>query len=170
MKIKYQWFLGGRVMFWVSIILFIFMLFAFATAYIIDPVKSLYMKEQSVDPTSIQELSEKYVACLGVCVDMPIEYRFVKYNNRDEDVVLLGTFHEWNGTYRINISVDLYKTARLSETVIHETRHMIVEYLRDKNIIDLTKYTEEIAQGQNEYYNSLFNSGVYLLKKYQSEE
>ena len=53
----------------------------------------------------------------------------------------------------------------LEEIVIHETRHLVVEYLKDEKIIDLTKYTEEIAQHDNSYYNSLFNNGIYLLKE-----
>ena len=53
----------------------------------------------------------------------------------------------------------------LEEIVIHETRHLVVEYLKDEKIIDLTKYTEEIAQCENSYYNNLFDSGIYLLKE-----
>ena len=103
---------------------------------------------------------------------MSVVYKFVKYNvknnpNRD---VLLGTFHEWNDTYYINISIDLFKTSILHEIVIHETRHMLVEYLKDKDIIDLTKYTEEIAQGENEKYNTLFNSGMSLFKEKEQDK
>ena len=47
---------------------------------------------------------------------------------------------------------------------------MIVEYLKDEKIIDLTKYTEEIASQNNEYYNNLFNSGVYLLKEEENSD
>lgn len=103
---------------------------------------------------------------------MPITYRFVyyKYNETAEDELLLGTFHEWNKTYYIDISADLYKMNLLDEIVIHETRHMIVEYLKDEKIIDLTKYTEEIASQNNEYYNNLFDSGVYLLKEGENSD
>ena len=38
-----------------------------------------------------------------------------------------------------------------------------------KKIIDLTKYTEEITQWENAYYNNLFNSGVYLLKEKENK-
>ena len=55
----------------------------------------------------------------------------------------------------------------LNDTIKHETRHLIVEYLRDEQIIDLTEYTEEIAYEKNIHYNNLFNSGVYLLKQEQ---
>lgn len=173
MKIKWQWFIGGRVMFWVSLIMIIVLILGFLLTYVIDPTKKIYMKEQSIDPVSIKVISEQYVRCFGIEIDKPIVYRFVRYSTRvyDEDEeILLGTFHEWNDTYYIDISVDLYKTSALSDTVRHETRHMIVEYLRDKKIIDLSKYTEEIAQEKNDRYDALFNSSVYLLKELQIKE
>lgn len=103
----------------------------------------------------------------GITVDIPVVYRFVnyKYNETAEDELLLGTFHEWSNTYYIDISAGLYNMSLLDEIVIHETRHMIVEYLKDKKIIDLTKYTEEIASQKNSHYNNLFDSSVYLLLK-----
>lgn len=159
-------------MFWLSIILMIGLMIGFSVTYIIDPVKKIYMKEQSIDPASIQELSEQYMESLGVNVDKPIVYKFVRYTTKGYDPdeeILLGTFHEWNNTYYIAISVDLYKTASLKNTVIHETRHMLVEYMRDKKNIDLVKYTEEIAQEKNTYYNHLFDSGIYLLKEKEKE-
>lgn len=90
------------------------------------------------------------------------------YNDHSEKNMLLGTFHEWNDTYYINISENLYDTKLLRETVIHETRHMIVEYLKDEKIIDLTKYTEEIASKKNIYYCSMLSNGIYLLKNLQT--
>ena len=84
--------------------------------------------------------------------------------------ILLGSFHEWNGKYYIDISIDLYNNFSLHDTVIHETRHMIVNYLKDEKIIDLDKYTEEIAQRKSYHYNVMFDSGVYLLKKLQENE
>ena len=173
-KLKWQWFLGGRIMFWVFIIIFIVLIIGFVTTYIIDPTSSLYMTKYKIDPESIEKASQSYVDGLGITIDKPIEYCFVRYRDKGYeanagDEILLGTFHEWNGVYYINISVDLYKGSLLDDIVIHETRHMIVEYLKDKKIIDLTKYTEEIAQGEKTYYNNLFNSGVYLLKEKENE-
>ncbi|MDE6947598.1 MAG: hypothetical protein K2P14_10495 [Anaeroplasmataceae bacterium] len=116
------------------------------------------------------------IICLsyGIKIDRPIVYRFVQYRDRGlisepDSKILLGTFHEWNGVYYIDISIELYQAALLKSTVIHETRHMIVEYLSDKKIINLTKYSENIAQEEDDY-NELFNSGVYLLKKSQEKE
>lgn len=175
MKLKWQWFVGGRIMFWVTIIFFIALVFVFSITYIIDPTTRLNMKVQNVDETSIREISENYVKSLGIVINKPIVYRFVKYksnNNfkaRPDDRVLLGTFHEWNNTYYIDISIDLYRMVALKDVVIHETRHMIVEYLKDENIINLDKYTEEIAQEKDNHCNDLFNDGVYLLKKYQEK-
>ena len=176
MKIKWQWFLGGRVMFWIAIIVFIGIFFGFTATYLVDPTTMFGMKVQSVDTTSIKEMSEKYVTNLGIKIDRPIIYRFVRYrDSKDiEDLdpkkeVLLGTFHEWNGTYYIDISIDLYKMYSLESIIKHETRHMIVEYLRDEKIIDLTKYTEEIASEKNIHYNYLFEQGVYLLKEFENE-
>ena len=170
MKIKWQWFLGGKVMFWVSIIMFVILIFGFVTTYIIDPTSSLYMTKYKINPVSIEEISKDYMTNLGITIDKPIKYCFVRYKDKGyeadpEEEILLGTFHEWNGVYYINISVDLYKSSMLEEIVIHETRHLVVEYLKDEKIIDLTKYTEEIAQHENSYYNSLFNNGIYLLKE-----
>lgn len=167
MKLKWQWFLGGPVMFWIAIILFIFLLVGFIFTYIIDIASLINVELQNVDTESISKISEEYVESLGITIDKPIEYRFVhfKYNDKNEDRVLLGGFHKWNNTYYIDISVDLYRLSTLKETVIHETRHMLVEYLKDENIIDLTDYTEEIAESENNYYNNLFNSGIYLWKK-----
>ena len=173
MKIKWQWFIGGRVMFWVSLVMIIGLILGFILTYVIDPTKKIYMKEQSIDPISIKNISEQYVRGLGIEIDKPIVYRFVRYNTREYDEneeILLGTFHEWNNIYYINISVDLYKTTALNDIVIHETRHMLVEYMRDKKILDLSKYTEEIAQEKDESYNNLFNSGMYLLKEHQIKE
>lgn len=169
MKIKYQWFVGGKTMFWVSIILFIIMIIGFSITYIIDPVEKIYLKPQGVDPTSIKELSEQYVSCYDIKIDKPIIYRFVRYQDKTDEI-LLGTFHEWNGTYYIDISVDLYKSSQLVATVLHETRHMIVEYCRDQGVIDLSKYTEEIAQEESEYYKTLFNCAVHLLQEKQEKE
>ena len=166
MKIKWQWFLGGKVMFWVSIIIFIILIFGFITTYIIDPTSNLYiLNKYEINPVSIEQISKDYITNLGITIDKPVKYCFVRYKADPEEEILLGTFHEWNGAYYINISVDLYKNSRLEEIVIHETRHMVVEYLKDKKIIDLTKYTEEIAQHKNSYYNNLFDSGIYLLKE-----
>lgn len=163
-------------MFWLSIILFIVLIFIFIITYIINPLEWVYMKKQNIDETSIRVISEEYVEELGIEINKPIVYRFVRYNT-DKGFkeppgteVLLGTFHEWNGTYYINISVDLYKLSRLQEVVKHETRHMIVEYLRQEKIINLDKYTEEIASEKNNYYNDLFDCGVYLLKVKQEKE
>lgn len=175
MKIKWQWYVGGRVMFWTMIISIVLMVLCFIVACIIDPVSTVYMKKQSVNPTSIQLMSENYVRECGITIDRPITYSFARYHDKGYladpgEVILLGTFHEWNDTYCINISVDLYKSPILERIVIHETRHMIVEYLKDKKIIDLSKYTEEIAQEQDTYYNNLFDAGVYLLRQSQLKE
>ena len=164
-------------MFWLAIIIFICFVFGFIATYVIDPTTMIGMKIQSVDTASIKAVSEKYVKQYGITIDKPIIYRFVRYrNNKDVDdlepsnKVLLGTFHEWNGTYYIDISIDLYKLYALDATIIHETRHMMVEYLRDEKIIDLTNYTEEIASEKNSHYNNLFEQGIYLLKESQKED
>lgn len=109
-----------------------------------------------------------YVGC-GIEIDKSIVYKFVTFSHQDPDTRLLGTFHEWNNTYYINILVDLYNTSDLEKIVIHETRHMIVQHLKNKEIIDLVKYTEEIATEKNAYYTDMFNSGVYLLREEQCD-
>lgn len=175
MKINWQLFLGGKIMFWVAIILCILLIATIIITYIIDISTLAYVNVQKIDPSSIQEISEKYIVELGVTVDKNIVYRFVKYKKPEydingEEMILLGTFHEWNNTYYIDISMNLYRTSQLEEVVIHETRHMLVEYLRDKEVIDLTDYTEEIAQNEDHYYDELFNSGIYLLKKENNDD
>lgn len=174
--INWRLFAGGRVMFWVSLVLILVLIILFILTYYLDPIALINLKSQSVDASEIQRISEDYVTNLGIEIDKPIEYRFVRYLHdngyeaEEGETILLGTFHVWNGTYYLDISVDLYKSEDLESTVIHETRHMIVEYLRAKRIIDLNKYTEEIAQHKDSYYNNLFNSGVYLLKEQQENE
>ncbi len=165
MKIKWQWFLGGRSMFWVSIILFAFLIATFIFTYLLDMVTLVDMKVQNIETEPIKKISNEYIKKYNINIDKDIVYRFVhyRYNDSAEDDILLGTFHEWNNTYYIDISSDLYNMNMLNEIVIHETRHMIVEYLRDREIIDLTDYTEEIASEKNDYYNKLFECGVYLL-------
>lgn len=180
MKIKWQWFLGGRFMFWVSLIVFILLVIMFVSTftftYFVDLTSISNIKVQDVDTTVIKDLSESYVKTCEITIDTPIVYRFVKYNKdaydtNSDETILLGTFHEWNDTYYIDISIDLKDTPdELADIVEHETRHMIVDYLKDTNIIDLEKYTEEIAQKKNIYYNELFNSGIYLLKELQISE
>lgn len=167
---KWQWFLGGQIMFWISIVLFIILVLGFTVTYVVDINSLICMKKQAIDNSAIQYFSEKYVKNLGITIEKPIEYNFVRYTGdngykaKPNEHVLLGTFHEWNGEYYINVSVDLYKMSSLEEVVIHETRHMIVQELKNKNIIDLSKYTEEIAQQKNDTYDTLFDMGIKLLK------
>lgn len=180
MRIKWQWFLGGRFMFWASLIMFLALVvtfvFTFVLTYFIDLTSVLNIKVQDADSSSIEELSKKYLATCEITIDKPVVYRYVKYNKNaydtnSNDVALLGTFHEWNDTYYIDILIDLKDTPEaLAEVVEHETRHMIVDYLKDMKIVDLEKYTEEIARRDNIYYDELFNGGVYLLKRYQTNE
>ena len=167
MKLNWRLFLGGPVMFWLTIILFIFLVVVFILTYFVDATALVSIRPQRINTSSISEISEEYVKSLGVVINKQIEYKYVhfKYNDKSEDEILLGTFHEWNETYYIDISADLYKMGSLKEIVIHETRHMLVEFLNDEDIIDLTRYTEEIAREENNYYNNLFNSGIYLWKK-----
>ena len=61
MRIKWQWFLGGRIMFCVSIVLFFVLITSFICTYIIDMTTLFEMRPQTVDPSSIQEISEKYI-------------------------------------------------------------------------------------------------------------
>lgn len=171
---KYEWFLGGKNMFWMTIVLIFMLIFGFVVTYIIDPTTVLYVKiQKNMDVNSIKGISENYVDTLGIIIDKPVIYRFVDYrwdNGFDadpEEEITLGTFHEWNGKYYIDISKDLYESGLLSQIVVHETRHMIVRYLYEKKIINLSKYSEDIARGIDSNYDGLFNNAVILLKKAQ---
>ena len=111
----------------------------------------------------------------GITIDKPIVYEFVKYKDVDEadeptDKVTFGTFHEWNGKYYICISDEIKESGLLYYIVAHETRHMVVEYLKDKKIINLDKYTEEIANRDDEAFNELFSGAVSLLRFKQGGE
>lgn len=173
MKLKWQWFLGGRVMFWLVIIGLISLTIGLILTYFIDPIRLLYMRPRDIDTSPIQRMSEQYVESCGIEIDMPIEYHFVHFtcnDKEDKETILLGTFHEWNYTYYIDISEDLVNSVELSSIVVHETRHLIVEYLKDQKIINMGKYTEEIAQGDDYYTNNLFESGVHLLKQEQQKQ
>lgn len=172
---EWRWFLGGQIMFWIATILLILFVYIYTITFVIDPITNMYIEVQNTDETSIKEISENYIKSLGITIHKPICYRFVKYKNEDHfktsndvETVLLGTFHEWNNTYFINISVNLYKMSILSDVVKHETRHMLVQELKNEGIMDLSDYTEEIAQEKNETYNNLFNCGISLLKNEQN--
>ena len=173
---NWQLFSGGRIMFWVALIFMFAILLAFISTYVIDPMKLFYYsKILNIDASDIKNISEAYVASLGVVIDEPIVYRYVKYkdegfNSEPGTEITLGTFHRWNNKYYIDISIDLRNNEGLEDTVIHETRHLLVEYMRSKNVINLSKYTEEIAKHNEDCYNDLFNSGVYLLKTMQEKE
>jgi hypothetical protein len=168
--IKWQWFIGGKKMFWLSIVMFCLLIEGFILTYVIDPTTLMFAKVQKMNSASIEKVSTEYIKSLGITIDKPIVYRFVRYrqNNENSDKELLGSFHEWNNTYYIDISIDVYNMIPFEAVVVHETRHMVVLYLKEKHVIDLYKYTEEIAEEQNIYYNNLFKSGVELLKSQQS--
>lgn len=176
MKVNWRLFVGSKVMFWLYLIVMFFAIGVFILTYVIDPIDLVNLRVQKINSIDIEEFSEEYVNRLGINIDKKINYRFVRYitdkgyEADDDDEITLGTFHVWNNEYYIDISVDIYKTSKLQVVVVHETRHMIVEYMRMKNIIDLSKYSEEIAQGENAIYNNLFNNGVELLKEKQKYE
>ena len=176
MKLKWQWFLGGRCMFWIAIVTQVILALVILMGYVVDPLTTFSMNEQEeIDPTPIKNISNAFVASYDVKIDKPVVYRFVKFTcNQDKDdnpakEVLLGTFHEWNSKYYIDISADLNETSLLNYVVIHETKHLLVQQMKTKKIIDLTKYTEEIARGNDSYYNELFDGAVHLLKLSQKE-
>lgn len=157
-------------MFWLMLILLAWYMFSFLSLYVIDIVTVLNMRVQKIDTTSIETISKNYIKNeYGITVNKPIVYRFVKYKYdkgskaKPGEQILLGTFHKWNGKYYIDISVDLYNMSALESTVIHETRHLLVEYLKDEKIINLEKYSEQIAQ-QNSYFNNIFDNSMELLK------
>ena len=43
MRMKWQWFLGGKTMFWISILIFVILIIGFVVTYIIDPTSNLSM-------------------------------------------------------------------------------------------------------------------------------
>lgn len=87
---------------------------------------------------------------------------YYRNSRPNKESTLLGTFYEWNGCYYIGISIDLCETRDFPSVVVHETRHMVVAYLKEKKVIDLSKYTEEIAKGDDSNYNKVFNAAVKL--------
>ena len=64
MRITWQLFLGGKVMFWLAIIIFAIFAFGFTITYLVDPTTTIGMRIQNIDTTSIKEVSEKYVSKL----------------------------------------------------------------------------------------------------------
>ena len=177
MKWNWQWFLGGQVMFWIATILLALFVGIYIVTYLMDPTTIIFMDIVNEDSEIIRDMVDGYLDDLGVTISKPIYCRFVKYKhekffiqNCRDDAVLLGTFHEWNNAYYIEISIDLIRKGSLYEVVRHETRHMVVQELKNKKIIDLTKYTEDIAQEEDEIYNELFDYSVKLLKKEQINE
>lgn len=156
-----------------SLILLVWM---FLKTHVIDLTALTYMRKRNTwNPAVIQNISEYYVESCGITIDKPIKYEFVKYRDMDKakkptDEVTFGTFHEWNGTYYICIADEIKESALIQYVVIHETRHMMVDYLKDEGVIDLDKYTEEIAESNNIFYNNVFDSSVDLLEFMQSKE
>lgn len=157
--------------FWVTNISLILIVGLYLITYVIDPTRILYKcVEDTKNQEYIKTISDNYLTTLGIKIDKQIYYRYVKYkpDKKDPDTIVLGTFHEWNNTYYIDISVDIMTLHdELIETVQHETRHMIVQELKNKKIINLTKYTENIAQAKDETYIKLFDSSVKILKEEQ---
>ena len=45
MKIKWQWFIGGRNMFWISILMMVGLVLGFLATYVINPTEKIYMKK-----------------------------------------------------------------------------------------------------------------------------
>jgi len=171
MKIKWQWFIGGQKMFWVIVTIICIMISVLLVTYVINPMALIYTKEQNVNHSSIQEYMNSYIESLDINIDKPIECKFVEFKQNTNEIgeVILGTFYEWNDTYFINITIGLYDNIRLESIVKHETRHMIVSYLKSTGVIDLEKYSEEIAEGINDDYNNLFNDSINLLKLKQGK-
>lgn len=155
-------------MFWISLVVLIIAIWLFIATYIIDfTTINCINKIEQTDIFPIKEISRQYLEGYDMKIDKPIVYRFVNFNPKKNGDILLGIFHEWNGKYYIDISVSLLMDrGNLEETVRHETRHMMVKYLKDKKIIDLTKYTEEIANEKNIYYRDMLDGGVYLLESF----
>ena len=61
MKLKWQWFVGGKAMFWTAIIMMSILFFVFTISYIIDPTTTSCMRVQDADTTPIKEISENYL-------------------------------------------------------------------------------------------------------------
>ena len=169
---NWQWFSGGRGMFWIATILLVILTLTYIITFVVDPTSLIFMQPQNIDSERIKILSEEYIDSLELKIKKPIHYYFVKYRHQEwfthddpEGTSLLGTFHEWNGEYYIHIASCLCDTpTMLKEIVRHEVRHMLVQEMKDEKIIDLLSYTEEIALEDNETYNDLFIAGVELLR------
>lgn len=137
------------------------LLICFLYTFVIDVTNFYSIQEfTDADTSHIRDVSEEYLSTFGITdISYPIRYNFVKFKQP-----VLGTFHEWNHTYFINISTDIETEDTLRSTVIHETRHLIVQHLKNQNIIDLTAYTEEIASYENDWFSRLFIDAIYLHK------
>lgn len=61
MQLKWQWFIGGKSMFWMTLVLFTILAVSFIFTYVIDPVATLYIKRRNTNVLSIKEISERYV-------------------------------------------------------------------------------------------------------------
>lgn len=58
---KWQWFVGGKVMCWITFSLIILLILTFTVTYVIDPITITNMKVQKTDITAIKDCSEAYV-------------------------------------------------------------------------------------------------------------
>ena len=85
MRLKWEWFLGGKRMFWAMIILFIISIVGFIFTYIIDPTAWWYLNIQDINSEPVKTISEKHVNDLDINIDKKIIYRFVKYKKYEYD-------------------------------------------------------------------------------------
>ena len=62
MRLKWQWFTGGKVMFWLALILIVVLVIGFTTNYVINPTEISYMtRSANINSDLIQEISENYL-------------------------------------------------------------------------------------------------------------
>ena len=72
MKLKWQWFLGGPIMFWVGIILFILLFISFTLTYFVDITSFSTKSRKKIDTKIISDISEEYVKNLGMIINKPL--------------------------------------------------------------------------------------------------
>ena len=80
---------------------------------LIDPVLLISCHKTDKNTNEIKQLTEQYLNELGVTIDKPIEYRYVKYIGSERKKLTAGTFHVYKNKYVISVSEEFYDYLRI---------------------------------------------------------
>lgn len=80
---------------------------------LIDPILLVSCRKTHKDTNEIKQLTVQYLNELGITIDKPIEYRFVRYIGSERKNSTVGTFHVYKNKYVISVSEEFYDYLRI---------------------------------------------------------